>query len=533
MYRLDPRPMPLIDNTAVLHRALGLTDTAYLAFIARATRPIRCRTSTLRAVVAAQGPSPWPSSRACWPPTGATSARSADGRAPARAAGRPGVLHRQGGPARAVGEDGHRTAHRGGPARPARAPLHRVAPRPAGAAAGRSGTAVRSTSSASSARAPTCSCAASTSRGRGAQRERPAGVPPVPAPLGRRSRTDDPCQPACHRSRQTAVRVAPRGPALDLPGVPAGRALWVFREPQAGPLRGLEVPGRQPQALRAIAAGEGTSIWQGQRLPAESVELVRASTLLDDPGVGRGAVLGGANRLFFDLGLDDRDDVLAVDYDLRRRPGGPDAPTLRVHRPAYRPQLRGTSCGRPGRSRSPSMGGDGLAAELHEQAPCGGRSALGRASARRHDARAEGTRSPWAPSPWPRSRWRSRHGVQRRDRRAGSRAFGDRCRRPTRAPGGAQSSSGSTGGATGSPTKPATSAPAALGAKWDWGRYRVRAVPEGDVGADLLRGDVVRRRGEPGRSRLEHAGPHRRPQPEGRRDDDAEAASRQVLGDRR
>lgn len=32
-------------------------------------------------------------------------------------------------------------------------------------------------------------------------------------------------------------------------------------------------------------------------------------------------------------------------------------------------------------------------------------------------------------------------------------------------------SSGSTGGATGSPTKPATSAPAALGAKWDWGRY--------------------------------------------------------------
>ena len=27
--------MPLIDNTAVLHRALGLSDAAYLAFIAR------------------------------------------------------------------------------------------------------------------------------------------------------------------------------------------------------------------------------------------------------------------------------------------------------------------------------------------------------------------------------------------------------------------------------------------------------------------------------------------------------------------
>ena len=44
MYRLDPRPMPLISNTAVLHRALGLQRRAYLAFIARAYTPVRCRT---------------------------------------------------------------------------------------------------------------------------------------------------------------------------------------------------------------------------------------------------------------------------------------------------------------------------------------------------------------------------------------------------------------------------------------------------------------------------------------------------------
>jgi hypothetical protein len=34
MYRLDPRPMPLIDNTAVLVPALGLTEDAYTRFLA-------------------------------------------------------------------------------------------------------------------------------------------------------------------------------------------------------------------------------------------------------------------------------------------------------------------------------------------------------------------------------------------------------------------------------------------------------------------------------------------------------------------
>jgi hypothetical protein len=57
MYRLDPRPMPLIDNTAVLHRALGLSDAAYLAFIARAYTPDPVPDlSVLRDVAAAQGP---------------------------------------------------------------------------------------------------------------------------------------------------------------------------------------------------------------------------------------------------------------------------------------------------------------------------------------------------------------------------------------------------------------------------------------------------------------------------------------------
>jgi hypothetical protein len=56
MYRLDPRPMPLIDNTAVLHRALGLSDAAYLAFVARGYTREECPDlGTLRQAAAARG----------------------------------------------------------------------------------------------------------------------------------------------------------------------------------------------------------------------------------------------------------------------------------------------------------------------------------------------------------------------------------------------------------------------------------------------------------------------------------------------
>ena len=56
-YCLDPRPMPLIDNTAVLHRALGLSDEAYLAFVARGltAEPV-ADLAALRAVASAKGP---------------------------------------------------------------------------------------------------------------------------------------------------------------------------------------------------------------------------------------------------------------------------------------------------------------------------------------------------------------------------------------------------------------------------------------------------------------------------------------------
>lgn len=57
MYRLDPRPMPLIDNTAVLLERLDVSDEDYLAFVARGYTPEPVPDlPTLRTVVARHGP---------------------------------------------------------------------------------------------------------------------------------------------------------------------------------------------------------------------------------------------------------------------------------------------------------------------------------------------------------------------------------------------------------------------------------------------------------------------------------------------
>ena len=149
--------------------ALGLSDTAYLAFIARAYTPDPMPDlTTLRAVVALRAPSPGRARGRAGRPR----ARPQRGRLMARAtaSGQPGALvyftrkvarhvrwARTEGIGRLIEED--RLDPRG------------VWPPPwrkaAGAAAIRSFRAppLRSTSSASSARAPTCSCAASTSPG--------------------------------------------------------------------------------------------------------------------------------------------------------------------------------------------------------------------------------------------------------------------------------------------------------------------------------------------------------------------------------
>lgn len=123
------------------------------------------------------------------------------------------------------------------------------------------------------------------------------------------------------RSRHRLVLVKPLCDSqhvdrlLDLPGVPGGRALWVFREPDARARSEVARFGEASvRALRAVA--DGVPVWQGERLPPESVELVRS---LDPQRLtaheGALVLWSVRNGLFFDLGLDRRPDCLLVGYD--------------------------------------------------------------------------------------------------------------------------------------------------------------------------------------------------------------------------
>lgn len=103
---------------------------------------------------------------------------------------------------------------------------------------------------------------------------------------------------------------------LDLPNLPEGRAVWVYRDYVSRARSEVSKFGDSNlQALRVIARGDGDTIWQGQRLPEESVALVRSFDL-EGMSPESAAVLFWVvrNQLFFDLGLDRRDDVMALSY---------------------------------------------------------------------------------------------------------------------------------------------------------------------------------------------------------------------------
>jgi hypothetical protein len=104
---------------------------------------------------------------------------------------------------------------------------------------------------------------------------------------------------------------------LDIEGLAPGRGVWVYREPD--PRARSEVSKFGPAnllALRDIAAGRGETRWQGERLPEESIGLIRSFDL-EAMTPFTAAVLFWAirNRLYFELGFDRRDDVLLVSYD--------------------------------------------------------------------------------------------------------------------------------------------------------------------------------------------------------------------------
>ncbi len=138
-----------------------------------------------------------------------------------------------------------------------------------------------------------------------------------------RLREDDVLVRTVRRSRHRVVLVKPLCDShqvdrlLDLPDLPGGRALWAFREPHARARS--EVARFGPanlRALQAIAAGDTAGRWQAARLDDDAVEEVRR--LRPErltPYEGALAFWAVRNALWFDLGLDAREDCLLVDYD--------------------------------------------------------------------------------------------------------------------------------------------------------------------------------------------------------------------------
>lgn len=101
-------------------------------------------------------------------------------------------------------------------------------------------------------------------------------------------------------------------------GTPSpGKAIWVYRNFEARARSSVAKFGdANLRALRLIAEGRGSDLWQAGGLGPEHLDLLRGLDL------GRLSPISAAalfwylrNRLFFDLGLDRRGDVILVSYD--------------------------------------------------------------------------------------------------------------------------------------------------------------------------------------------------------------------------
>jgi hypothetical protein len=101
---------------------------------------------------------------------------------------------------------------------------------------------------------------------------------------------------------------------LDTPMSP--RAIWAYRDVDGRVRSALSKFGANAlEAMRATAEGRADGSWQAQGLSPESVELIR-SIDWDDASAADGAALLWyvKNLMFFEAGLDRRDDVLPVSY---------------------------------------------------------------------------------------------------------------------------------------------------------------------------------------------------------------------------
>jgi len=103
--------------------------------------------------------------------------------------------------------------------------------------------------------------------------------------------------------------------ALDTPT--GGRAIWAYRGVDGRVRSALAKFGdTNLRVLTDIAAGRGDGLWQAQRLSEDNLELIRSFDWTSMSPASAAALFWYVrNSLFFDLGLDRRDDVLLSSYD--------------------------------------------------------------------------------------------------------------------------------------------------------------------------------------------------------------------------
>jgi hypothetical protein len=144
-------------------------------------------------------------------------------------------------------------------------------------------------------------------------------------------RPDDVLRSAIVNSRHPIVLVKPLcdshrvGELLDLPGVPAGRAVWAYRDVDDRARSEVSKFGDSNlQALRRIAEGAADDDWQRGGLDDDAVALIRSFDYERmSPDTAAALFWYVRNGLYFGLRLADRPDVMLSSYDaLVADPGG-------------------------------------------------------------------------------------------------------------------------------------------------------------------------------------------------------------------
>ncbi len=136
-------------------------------------------------------------------------------------------------------------------------------------------------------------------------------------------RADTVLAAAIRRSRHAYVLVKPLCEShrvddlLALPGVAPGLAVWAWRDVDDRARSEVAKFGdANLRALRAIADGSIGGRWQGQRLDADTYELIHGFDYdRMDPHTAAALFWYVRNSLYFRLGLDRRDDVLLCSYE--------------------------------------------------------------------------------------------------------------------------------------------------------------------------------------------------------------------------